>query len=98
MMIEDALQSIQTEMNAEELSLSVEQVQMLFAPIQFEQQSSFSISEIRRGVKPSTRARLCVDVPYLFRSDSLFEHDCNGSRDGEIIACHGNSYFQRVTG
>lgn len=36
MMIDDALQSIQTEMNAEELSLSIEEVQMLFAPIQFE--------------------------------------------------------------
>ncbi len=39
MMIQDALQSIQTEMKAEELSLSGEQVQTLFAPIQFEQQS-----------------------------------------------------------
>lgn len=39
MMIEDALQSIQTEMKAEELSLSGDQVQTLFAPIQFEQTS-----------------------------------------------------------
>lgn len=39
MMIEDALQSIQTEMQAAELSLSADQVQTLFAPIEFEQQS-----------------------------------------------------------
>lgn len=39
MMIEDALQSIQTEMQATELSLSADQVQTLFAPITFEQQS-----------------------------------------------------------
>jgi len=39
MMLQEALQSIQREMNAEELSLSGEQVQTLFAPIQFEQQS-----------------------------------------------------------
>ncbi len=39
MMIEDALQSIQTELKAEEMSLSSEQVQVLFAPIQFEQHS-----------------------------------------------------------
>ena len=39
MMIEDALQSIQTEMKAEELSLSTDQVQTLFAPIQFEQEA-----------------------------------------------------------
>lgn len=39
MMIEDALQSIQTELKAQEMSLSPEQVQTLFAPIQFEQHS-----------------------------------------------------------
>ncbi|MFC5591753.1 ABC transporter permease [Sporosarcina soli] len=39
MMLQDALQSIQTEMQAEQLSLSTEQVQTLFAPISFEQQS-----------------------------------------------------------
>ena len=39
MMIEDALQSIQTEMKSSELSLTAEQVQALFAPIQFEQES-----------------------------------------------------------
>jgi len=39
MRIEDALQSIQTEMQANELSLSADQVQTLFAPILFEQQS-----------------------------------------------------------
>ncbi|MER2088922.1 ABC transporter permease [Sporosarcina sp. JAI121] len=39
MMLQDALQSIQTEMKAEELSLTGEQVQTLFAPIQFELQS-----------------------------------------------------------
>lgn len=39
MMIEDALKSIQTEMQAAELSLSADQVQTLFAPITFEQQS-----------------------------------------------------------
>lgn len=38
-MLQEALQSIQTEMKADELSLSGEQVQTLFAPIQFEQQS-----------------------------------------------------------
>ena len=38
-MLQEALQSIQTEMKADELSLSSEQVQTLFAPIQFEQQS-----------------------------------------------------------
>ncbi|MHA6260719.1 ABC transporter permease [Sporosarcina sp. CAU 1771] len=36
MMLEDALQAIQTEMNAEELSLSIVEVQMLFTPIEFE--------------------------------------------------------------
>ena len=39
MMIEDALQSMQTEMKSSELSLTAEQVQALFAPIQFEQES-----------------------------------------------------------
>lgn len=39
MMVQDALQSIQTEMKAEELTLTGEQVQTLFAPIEFEQQS-----------------------------------------------------------
>lgn len=39
MMIQEALQSIQTEMKAEELSLSGEQVQTLFAPIQFDEHS-----------------------------------------------------------
>ncbi|MFJ7935492.1 ABC transporter permease [Sporosarcina sp. NPDC096371] len=39
MMLQDALQSIQTEMKAEELSLSGEQVQTLFAPIQFDEHS-----------------------------------------------------------
>ncbi|WP_438312566.1 ABC transporter permease [Sporosarcina sp. FA9] len=39
MMIEDALQTIQTELNANELSLTTEQVQTLFTPISFEQTS-----------------------------------------------------------
>ncbi|MFD1926988.1 ABC transporter permease [Sporosarcina siberiensis] len=39
MMIEDALQTIQTEINANELSLTTEQVQTLFTPISFEQKS-----------------------------------------------------------
>ena len=39
MMLQEALQSIQTEMKAEELSLSGEQVQTLFAPIQFDEHS-----------------------------------------------------------
>jgi len=39
MMIGDALQSIQTEIKAEELSLSTDQVQTLFAPIEFKQEA-----------------------------------------------------------
>lgn len=39
MMLQDALQSIQTEMQAEQMSLTAEQVQTLFAPIAFEQHS-----------------------------------------------------------
>lgn len=39
MMIQDSLQSIQTELKANELSLSGEQVQTLFTPILFEQQN-----------------------------------------------------------
>lgn len=39
MMVEDALQSIQTAMKAEELSLTGEQVQTLFTPVQFDVQS-----------------------------------------------------------
>lgn len=39
MMVEDALQLIQTEMKADDLSLSGEEVQTLFAPIQFEQEA-----------------------------------------------------------
>ncbi|MBB4826544.1 ABC-2 type transport system permease protein [Sporosarcina luteola] len=37
--IQEALQSVQTQMNAQQLSLTGEQVQSLFAPIQFEQKN-----------------------------------------------------------
>ena len=59
MMIQDALQSIQTEMKAEELSLSGEQVQTLFAPIQFEQQS---VSPSAKSEEELSQARGLVYV------------------------------------
>jgi ABC-2 type transport system permease protein len=59
MMLQDALQSIQTEMKAEELSLSGEQVQTLFAPIQFEQQS---ISTSTKSEEELSQARGLVYV------------------------------------
>ena len=59
MMLQDALQSIQTEMKAEELSLSGEQVQTLFAPIQFEQQS---VSPSAKSEEELSQARGLVYV------------------------------------
>jgi len=59
MMLQDALQSIQTEMKAEELSLSGEQVQTLFAPIQFEQQS---VSPSAKSQEELSQARGLVYV------------------------------------
>jgi len=57
--LQDALQSIQTEMKAEELSLSSEQVQTLFAPIQFEQQS---VSPSAKSEEELSQARGLVYV------------------------------------
>ncbi|WP_186672130.1 ABC transporter permease [Sporosarcina sp. BP05] len=59
MMLQEALQSIQTEMKAEELSLSGEQVQTLFAPIQFEQQS---VSPSAKSEEELSQARGLVYV------------------------------------
>jgi ABC-2 type transport system permease protein len=58
-MLQDALQSIQTEMKAEELSLSNDQVQTLFAPIQFEQQS---VSTSAKSQEELSQARGLVYV------------------------------------
>ena len=58
-MMQDALQSIQTEMKAEELSLSGEQVQTLFAPIEFEQQS---VSASAKSQEELSQARGLVYV------------------------------------
>lgn len=57
--IQDALQSLQTEMKAEELSLSGEQVQTLFAPIQFEQKN---ISASAKSEEELNQARVLVYV------------------------------------
>lgn len=57
--IQDALQSIQTEMNAAELSLSGEQVQTLFTPIQFEQQN---VSPSAKSEEELNQARILVYV------------------------------------
>lgn len=59
MILEEALKSIQTEMKAEELSLSGEQVQTLFAPIQFEQQS---VSPSAKSQEELSQARGLVYV------------------------------------
>lgn len=58
-MIQDSLQSIQTEMNAEELSLSGAQVQTLFTPIQFEQTS---VSPSAKSEEELNQARILVYV------------------------------------
>ena len=58
-MIQDALQSIQTEMKAEELSLSGEQVQTLFTPIQFEQKN---VSASAKSEEELNQARVLVYV------------------------------------
>jgi ABC-2 type transport system permease protein len=58
-MLQDALQSIQTEMKAEELSLSNDQVQTLFALIQFEQQS---VSTSAKSQEELSQARGLVYV------------------------------------
>ncbi|CAM3178723.1 ABC transporter permease [Filibacter tadaridae] len=57
--IQDALQTIQTEMKAEELSLSGEQVQTLFLPIQFEQNN---ISPSAKSENELNQARVLVYV------------------------------------
>ena len=57
--IQDALQSIQTEMKANELSLSGAQVQTLFTPIQFEQQN---ISPSAKSEEELNTARVLVYV------------------------------------
>lgn len=59
MMLQEALRSIQTEMKAEELSLSGDQVQTLFAPIQFEQQS---VSPSAKSEEELSQARGLVYV------------------------------------
>ena len=58
-MIQDALQSIQTEMKADELSLSGEQVQTLFTPIQFEQKN---VSASAKSEEELNQARVLVYV------------------------------------
>lgn len=57
--IQDALQSIQTEMKADELSLSGEQVQTLFTPIQFEQKN---VSASAKSEEELNQARVLVYV------------------------------------
>lgn len=57
--IQDALQSIQTEMKAAELSLSGEQVQTLFTPIQFEQKN---VSPSAKSEEELNQARVLVYV------------------------------------
>jgi len=59
MLVQDALQSIQREMKAEELSLTGEQVQTLFAPIGFEQQS---VSPSAKSEEELSQARGLVYV------------------------------------
>ncbi|MBE1554913.1 ABC transporter permease [Sporosarcina limicola] len=57
--IQDALQSIQTELKAEGLSLSGEQVQTLFSPIQFEQKN---VSLSAKSEEELNQARVLVYV------------------------------------
>ncbi|PIC69524.1 hypothetical protein CSV77_13385 [Sporosarcina sp. P16b] len=57
--LQDALQNIQTEVKAERLSLSVEQVSELFAPIQFEKHN---ISETAKSEEELNQARILVYV------------------------------------
>ncbi|WP_153731890.1 ABC transporter permease [Sporosarcina obsidiansis] len=57
--LHDALQAIQTELKAEELSLSGEQVATLFAPIQFEKQN---ISPSAKSEDELNQARVLVYV------------------------------------
>ncbi|HEX5564604.1 MAG TPA: ABC transporter permease [Sporosarcina sp.] len=57
MRIRDALQSIQTEMKAEELSLSGAQVQTVFTPIQFEQKN---VSPSAKSEEELNQARVLV--------------------------------------
>ncbi|MDS9472666.1 ABC transporter permease [Sporosarcina pasteurii] len=59
MMIEDALQSIQTELKAAELSLTGEQVQTLFTPVQFE---THSLSPSAKSEEELNQARGLVYV------------------------------------
>lgn len=59
MRIQDALQSIQTEMKAEELSLSSAQVQTLFTPIQFDQKN---VSPSAKSEEELNQARVLVYV------------------------------------
>ncbi|MDW0114899.1 ABC transporter permease [Sporosarcina saromensis] len=57
--IQEALQSIQTEMKAEQLSLTGEQVQTLFTPIQFEQKN---VSPSAKSEEELNQARVLVYV------------------------------------
>lgn len=57
--IQDALQSIQTEMKAEELSLTGAEVQTLFTPIQFEQKN---VSPSAKSEEELNQARFLVYV------------------------------------
>ncbi|KXH79301.1 ABC transporter permease [Sporosarcina sp. HYO08] len=59
MMIQDALQSVQTALKAEELSLSGEQVSTLFAPIQFDQHA---VSSSAKSQEELNQARGLVYV------------------------------------
>lgn len=59
MRIQDALQTIQTEMKTEELSLTGEQVQTLFSPIQFDQKN---ISPSAKSEDELNQARALVYV------------------------------------
>lgn len=59
MQIQEALQSIQTEMKAEELSLTGEQVQTLFTPIEFEQTN---VSPSAKSEDELNQARVLVYV------------------------------------
>ncbi|MCG7345585.1 ABC transporter permease [Sporosarcina sp. ACRSL] len=59
MRIQDALQSIQTEMKAEELSLTGTQLQTLFTPIQFEQKN---VSPSAKSEEELGQARVLVYI------------------------------------
>lgn len=110
-MIQDALQSIQTEMKASELSLSGEQVQTLFTPIQFEQKN---VSPSAKSEEELNQARVLVYVlmfviyfaVILYSSMIATEvatekvFTCDGDFDFKCFACEAyvcESAWHRLT-